>query len=648
MTRFTLRTFFVFAGLRVLSLVLHYCGPSPYGGRLVVNPDRFLPDAIIAELGMMGLITLFFVVLRLLFRRERARWCIDIGLVSALSMYVVFGQFDGETVRWLGQHISVTFLRTYFGVRDTHMLGRLLASDVLFSAIALIQAIVAVVAAVLVWRRREPLLVDADRKHLVVFALLTVFGLTAHLWLRQSEKRWRRVKPAAWSVAEDAWRGITGADNPRNPRRAAQDFWSLAHTGDIDGDAPPQSGGPYPLYRDTNLGELTPEEFAAQDRSERPNVIIIVFETMRGWMTGWHPGTTVESDTPRTDEFIRENAQYFPFTHSNGFPSVEGCMGMHLGLWPHFRNIVFSQYLHVRTLGFPEVLREAGYQSFALLGADPSFSNFTPWFQRWYDDYEYDPANVHDGPILDRFYERIEAALNEDSAPLLALAWTATTHPPYDVPPESGVRPADTTEERFRQAMQYADIYVSGILDRLKARDDWDNTIVILLGDHAQPTVWQRQHEDEVGELNPGHTWTGLAITGGWHGRPTPGRRDEIISHIDLAPTLLTMLNLRVGNAFIGQDLNGANFVERPAWAFRYDTIARSRPDDRTIFSMRGREATQYQLDRTSELSYGLLEGHGNEYGPARDFDIARYQDAFRYYGRLFDRNLLMPPLEEQ
>src|SRR5690606_22949460 len=112
--------------------------------------------------------------------------------------------------------------------------------------------------------------------------------------------------------------------------------------------------------------------------------------------------------------------------------------------------------------------RNAGYKSYALLGADPSFSNFTPWFRRWYDDVEYKKQNHHDGPLVDRFIQLYDERVGSPN-PLLLTLWTATTHPPYDVPKASGVTPAGTNEERYLQAMRYADAHLHRLISHLKA-----------------------------------------------------------------------------------------------------------------------------------------------------------------------------------
>jgi phosphoglycerol transferase MdoB-like AlkP superfamily enzyme len=211
-------------------------------------------------------------------------------------------------------------------------------------------------------------------------------ALASPFWLRPSEKRWRRVEPATIGIARDLWNRAIGSGRPENPEQAVRDLSDFVRTGRYDAGTKPKHPK-YPLVRDDNVGTLSASAFRALPTGEKPDVIVLVFETMRGFNTGLvGKQDGAMAAMPELNSIIVESARYFPRMHSAGYPSVAGAMGMHLGVWPHHSRIVFSSYLHISTLSFPEMLRNAGYQSFALLGADPSFSNFTPWFRRWPTD----------------------------------------------------------------------------------------------------------------------------------------------------------------------------------------------------------------------------------------------------------------------
>lgn len=644
MPLFYLRAYTVFVALRVVSVCLHYLGPSPWGGPLVLSPDRFLPEALVIELGIWGFLCGLGALgerplSAALFRRSyRAAFLVVCGSCA------IFSQIDFEVVRWLGQHMSASYITNFAGARDGQLFARILKGDRLFSSLAAAQMVAAVAAAALLWIKYRDLGGHLRGRWLLAFTLSIPLALASPIWLRPSEKRWRRVEPASIGIAREMWERAIGSGRPESPARAMQDLTDLVHAGRYDAGAK-ATDPKYPLFRDDNVGRLSASAFRALPQEEKPDVIVLVFETMRGFNTGFlGPPEGPLAAMPQLNGIIRESALYFPRMHSAGYPSVAGAMGMHLGVWPHHSRIVFSSYLHVGTRSFPEMLREAGYHSLALLGADPSFSNFTPWFRRWYETVEYRKENHHDGPLVDRFIELYDQKIDAEQ-PLLMTLWTATTHPPYDVPKETGIEPADTNEERYLQAMRYADGHLARLVRHLKDSPRWDRTLVFVLGDHSQPTPWQWTHGELVGELNPGHTWTALAILGGKDVAPAPGRDDRVTSHVDLGPTILAAIDLRAKNHFFGRNLVGTQ-DERPVWAFRYGAITRESGDQRTIFRIEEDSAHAYRFDRDDLLSYGSLEG-GSRTDLATDQKaLARHRDVARAWAQLLDEDRVAPPLE--
>jgi hypothetical protein len=651
MNRFYAITLAAFGSLKALALTLHYFSPSPWGGPLVLRPDRFLPDALLIELGLLALLVLAFGIVE---RSAPARLVSTYRavVVSAVAFYSMFGQVDLEVVRWLGQHMNLSYIRNFIGARDAHMAQRIISGDPWWTGLSVGLAVVPWALAAWVWARRRGETATISQRSLFAWAVLGCLLATAPAWLRPSEKRWRRIRPGVLVIAQDAVVEFSGWESPRHPAQARADLLALVNEGHLsdtvlpDSEANEAPDAPWPLWQDDNVGHVPLDHWLELPLEDRPDVILIVFETMRGWNTGQVPSDGIEEGTPEINAFMEGRSVFFPYMHSAGFPSVEGCMGMHLGIWPHFRKIIFSDFLHTRTLAFPEILRQVGYSSEALLGADPSFSNFTPWLERWYDRIEYTPSVHHDGPLVDRFIEIEEQHTDE---PRLLMLWTATTHPPYDLPESEGIAPAADNESRFAQAIRYSDREIARLLRHLESQPEWDRTVVLMLGDHAQPTPDQWLYDDRVGPLNPGHTWTHLYITGGWHGVPAPTRFEGDVSHVDLAPTVLGLLNLQASNHFMGRNLVDAleePREDRPVLSFRYGDIAWQMGTERLNFRLTGDSVMRWSLDRADAVSYGQLDPENviASTGPPEGVDLLRLQDAVRSWGRLLETNALIPP----
>ncbi len=634
-----LRTALVFLLLRVISVVTHFVGASPWGGPMALRPSRFLPEALLIELVLWTSFTYFWWGASRL-APARTRPAIFLGYLVTAALLSLFSLIDFEVVRWLGQHMSLSYIQNFAGARDGKLFARILSSDLAYSGWAALEMLSALVVAAVCWRRLRADDRKLPRLHTLT-ALPAVLALSAlPFLLRPSEKRWRRVRPATIGLIADGLRSAFDLDRPQNPTRALQDLTHWVATGSIDKSASPQNQQ-YPLLRDDNVGDLELATFKQQPLARRPDIVLVVFETLRGMNSGvLSPAPGPFDAMPRLRARFEKEARYFPRVHSAGYPSVEGALGMHLGIWPHYEKIVFSSYLHVPLWSFPEILRQAGYRSQAVLGADPSFSNFTPWFRRWYDTLEFDPARHHDGPLVDRLIQLHEQKESEVTPQLYTL-WTATTHPPYDVPLETGVIPADTNEARYLQAMRYADEQIDRLVEYLKASPRWDRTLVFVLGDHSQPTPWQWRHTDSIGELNPGHTWTALGILGGGPFAPRPERVETAISHVNLAPTILAAVNLKHKNHFFGDQVYD-RIREQEVLSFRYGTVAVEQQARRDIFRIRGGEPLAYSFDPNDLKSYGALVGGWREATHSSP-QLSRYRDMALLWAQLLEEQRVAP-----
>jgi uncharacterized sulfatase len=118
--------------------------------------------------------------------------------------------------------------------------------------------------------------------------------------------------------------------------------------------------------------------------------------------------------------------------------------------------------------------------------------------------------------------------------------------------------PAFTDKERreFKRAYQacvsFADAQVGRILDALDKHQLWDNTIVILIGDHGyhlgEHDWWNKDTVHELGARSPMIAWIPGAKG---MGRPT----EALIEFVDLYPTLIDYARLEPPHKLAGTSL---------------------------------------------------------------------------------------------
>ena len=626
--------------LRCLAVYMHYTGNNPYGSPVVISAGRLIPNAMLIELALILGIGLFFGLIDRIIKTDFARFKLRVLGGLTFFAHIVLCIFDYEIIRWMGQHITLSYITNYAGGSDEHMGAKLFELDS-FNIIAALAFMVSNFLIIFLFVVLQKRFKQMSLLALLVTVALFVVTVSSPAWFRSSDKRWRRIRPAAISITYDIYAELSGLQRPQNPEQASRDMVSFFRKGDIGLIAKGEKIAEYPFYGSDNVGSIPIKDFKRLPREKKPNIVVFVFETWRGWKSGLQERPDSDSKTPILDSIVKNEGWYFPWTHSFGFPSVEGSVNLHLGIMNHYNKIIKSNYLSMNSKGLPEIMREAGYNTHVVVGVDPSFSNFTPWLNRWYE-----PQNIHFNPDFEDDKLLIENAIElfdaeRKKGPTYMTLWTAVTHPPYYVPGCKN-KSVELSEARYDIAIKYAADQAVHFINSLK-KMDWENTIVIITGDHGQPNPEQLQYAEQIGELNPGHTWVNMAWLGGFPGLPR-GRVDHNVGVIDVAPTLLKLIDLKANNHFMGSDL-GDYPVGKKQMHVRQKQLVLQTETNRTIMNI-GSEATfQIPTSKDSVVSFGLLTGADRqmEQVDSKKAKSARYKDMMKAWTDVLDGNKLMP-----
>lgn len=118
--------------------------------------------------------------------------------------------------------------------------------------------------------------------------------------------------------------------------------------------------------------------------------------------------------------------------------------------------------------------------------------------------------------------------------------------------------------DRYDSEMFYTDLWIGKLLDYMKSKSWWDETVVIVSADHGEAFGEHHMHRHAF-EL-----WNVLTQVPLFFRIPgVPGRRiDTPRSHVDIAPTVLELMNTKAENDFVGvslvDELRGAEAKPRP------------------------------------------------------------------------------------
>jgi phosphoglycerol transferase MdoB-like AlkP superfamily enzyme len=273
--------------------------------------------------------------------------------------------------------------------------------------------------------------------------------------------------------------------------------------------------------------------------------------------------------TPIFDEQRRKGLSYDRF-YGNSVQSSRGHFASLCSLVPMVRGRDFIDIPGTRLHCLPEVLRSTGYRtSFHSASDEPDFDSARVWLSRvGFDDVRFAPdRNVTTDAAMwgvgiqdDVFYTRVFADLDEKVArepgvPQFVVLANASHHYPFDKSPGHVPDPGYPTKyaRNFVASLRQADAWLATFYAELERRPALRESIVVVVGDHSFPADEHGIHFSGLGSFEEAFR---TAFTLRWTGHVPPELvTDRAASQIDLAPTVVDLLQIRARTHFTGSSL---------------------------------------------------------------------------------------------
>ena len=313
-------------------------------------------------------------------------------------------------------------------------------------------------------------------------------------------------------------------------------------------------------------------------KDDRPNIVWILVDDMSSHF-GYQGEPLVR--TPHVDRLGREGVVF-----TKAYATAPVCSTFRTAMITGMYQTTIGGHNHRSSRGkekiylpegiktIPEYFREAGYYT------SNGGSRGTTWGKEDYN-FEYDRSDLYQGmdwsgraegqPFFAQFQtrggkwrnvEKWYEELKADSPELITS--DQVTLPPYY--PDHPVIREDWAQ--YLNSVNYTDIEVGRILDRLRGDGLLENTIVFFLTDHGISHARGKQFLYEEGLLIPFVVWgPGLL--------PKAQERDEFVAHIDIGATSLHLAGIDIPEHMQGRPLFGANANPRD-----YVVSARDRCDE--------------------------------------------------------------------
>ncbi len=298
---------------------------------------------------------------------------------------------------------------------------------------------------------------------------------------------------------------------------------------------------------------------------ERLNIVLVAIDTLRADRVGsygYQRNTTPHIDALAKQAVVFENG----WAHA---PSTRYSMpAMVTGRWPSAITWEGGGYCHDcrswwprfspqnRTIG--EVLKARGYLTGALWAYSYFDADERRGFERGMDVYDTQRAALHTniaGPAESRGSSAREitddalAFLSErGDKPFFLTVHYYDPHLSYEPHPEApdfGSQPSDL----YDAEVWFTDHHLGRLLDKLKAQGLWENTAIVITGDHGEG-FGERGVVAHGYHLYPAQTKVPFVVR-----VPgiEPNRQSAPVSHVDLAPTLANLARAPHQPSFLGR-----------------------------------------------------------------------------------------------
>ncbi|WP_288360314.1 LTA synthase family protein [uncultured Bacteroides sp.] len=275
----------------------------------------------------------------------------------------------------------------------------------------------------------------------------------------------------------------------------------------------------------------------------RKNLILILVESMQSW-----PIELVVDGievTPNINALLHQNNSiYFPkeVPQVKDGRSSDAQLLINTGLLPLYMGATSGMCTHNTFPSLAAALNEKGYTTVSFICDEKDYWNQEVMSMAYHFEYLFD--NIQKGfgraKADEALFDTALSFLKGMKQPFYAQLVTLSTHSPYLRPLiESELEKATFKSEEIKYyliAMQYVDYCIGKFIRQLKSEGLFDNSIVVITGDHEQTTFNQYVGREE---MKAEDCFVPFIIL---NSPLTSQHTDKVIGQMDIYPSLLNLM----------------------------------------------------------------------------------------------------------
>ena len=357
------------------------------------------------------------------------------------------------------------------------------------------------------------------------------------------------------------------------------------------------------------------------------NLVIILEESLGAQFIGSLGGLPLSPNYDR----LSKQGWAFDNLYATGTRSVRGIEAVLTGFTPSpAQAVVKLPKSQQEFFTLAELLNRRGYDATFYYGGESHFDNMRGFFlgngfTRIVDQDDYTkPVFTGSWGVSDEdLFSKADAEfrqLHAQGKPFFGLVFSSSNHDPFEFP-DGRIQLYEQPKQTRNNAAKYADYAIGTFFEKAIASPYWKDTVFLVVADHDSRVFGK----DLVPIAN-------FHIPGLILGADIAPRRDpRIVSQVDLAPTLLSLIGIGDPTPMTGQDLTDPERLKpgrammqydrnfawmtgndvvilqpgKPAAAFRYDA-ATDRLSPATVSAQMARTALAHALWGTEAYEQGL------------------------------------------
>ena len=312
---------------------------------------------------------------------------------------------------------------------------------------------------------------------------------------------------------------------------------------------------------------------------QRLNVVLISVESLSADYLGTFGNT--ENMTPFLDSLSAQSL-FFGNLYANGTRTVRGLEALTLSIPPTPGDSVLKSPHNENLFSLASIFNDRGYQSDFVYGGYGQFDNMNAFFghngYRTVDRRDIPKsATIHSenvwGVADEDLYTLALGQMDQIHAagkPFFLHVMTTSNHRPFTFPSGRVTQPNGTRQG----AIAYTDWAIRDFIQRARAKAYFADTVFVITADHCASSAGKtsvpiNRYHIPLWIYAPAHV--------------QPQRIDRLMSQIDIAPTLLGLLNFSYRSRFFGYNLLQLEPGRERAFPATYEKLGYLRHDVLTV-----------------------------------------------------------------